>query len=84
MARVMLVDDDQSILHLFTRVLEGDGYHVESAENVNDAMAALSSRNFDVVVTDIHMPGLQGTDLLREIKHRRRTGSRRTGSDHKK
>jgi DNA-binding NtrC family response regulator len=50
------------------KVLERDGYVVESALNVDGALQALRTRQFDLVVCDYRMPGKTGMDLLQEIK----------------
>ncbi|MFB1479300.1 sigma-54-dependent transcriptional regulator [Corallococcus sp. RDP092CA] len=66
---VLVVDDKENMLKLFARIL-GDAYAVTTAPDGARALALLSARAFDVVVTDIQMPGADGFTVLREVKRR--------------
>jgi two-component system response regulator MprA len=66
--RVLIVDDDPLLLGLYTGILELEGYEVESAEDGLDALVALSTRPFDLVLTDFAMPRLDGAGLVRELR----------------
>ncbi len=65
---ILIVDDElvvrDSLVHWFTE----EGYDVDSASNANDALAKLAAREFDLVIADIRMPGMDGIDLLEKIK----------------
>ncbi|MBU8896392.1 sigma-54-dependent Fis family transcriptional regulator [Corallococcus sp. H22C18031201] len=67
--QVMVVDDKENMLKLFSRIL-GEAYEVTPAADGTRALALLASREFDVVVTDIQMPGADGFAVLREVKRR--------------
>jgi DNA-binding response OmpR family regulator len=54
--RVLLVDDDETVLDVLTQVLEHDGFEVSSAANVNQALVLIAAQTFDVLVSDLHMP----------------------------
>ena len=54
--RVLLVDDDESVLFTLTHVLEVSGFEVSAAPNVNQALALIGSQTFDALLTDLHMP----------------------------
>jgi DNA-binding response OmpR family regulator len=54
--RVLLVDDDETVLDVLTQVLEHDGFEVSSAPNVNQALVLIAAQTFDVLVSDLHMP----------------------------
>ena len=54
--RVLLVDDDESVLDLLTQVLEHNDFEVSSASTVNQALAIMASQTFDVLVSDLHIP----------------------------
>jgi DNA-binding NtrC family response regulator len=67
-ARVLVVDDEMSILLLLKEALTQWGYQVTCASTGQEALAALSSQMFDAALTDIRMPDMSGLNLLREIK----------------
>lgn len=67
MARILLADDDQVSRDLVRRALETEGHSVVTVEDGSDALAALQSgAGFDVVVTDVQMPGLDGISLAEQ------------------
>jgi EAL domain-containing protein (putative c-di-GMP-specific phosphodiesterase class I) len=68
--RVLVVDDDDGVRRTMARVLRVAGYDVEAAENGAIALTLLGGARFDVVVSDISMPGMDGIRLLREIRAR--------------
>jgi two-component system response regulator AtoC len=68
-ARVLVVDDKENMLRLLARVL-ADGFEVETAPDGARALALVASRPWDVVVTDIRMPGADGFELLGAVKAR--------------
>ena len=63
-ARILLVDDETSILDSLGILLRGEGYQVTVANGGREAMEALSREKPDLVVTDIRMPGATGLDVL--------------------
>jgi DNA-binding NtrC family response regulator len=66
--RILVVDDKQSVLGLLTTILES--YDLTTASDGAKALAAIESQEFDVVVTDISMPGASGFEVLRAVKQR--------------
>jgi DNA-binding NtrC family response regulator len=56
-SRLLLVDDDESILSGLKSVLEAHEFEVTTASNVIEALKRITSESFDVVLTDLHMPG---------------------------
>jgi signal transduction histidine kinase len=66
--RLLIVDDDPDSLTVLARLLETCGARVVTAGGAADALAALATGPFDVVVSDIGMPGQDGYDLIREIR----------------
>jgi DNA-binding NtrC family response regulator len=67
-ARVLVVDDERSILLLLEEALTQWGYQVTCAGTVAEALEALRTALYDAAITDIRMPDMSGLDLLREIK----------------
>jgi CheY-like chemotaxis protein len=65
-ARVLVVDDDREARELFTMMLESAGARVDTAASAAAALAALRDASYDVLVSDIEMPGMDGYALRRE------------------
>jgi PAS domain S-box-containing protein len=63
--RILVVDDDQSILFLLTKALEKNGYQVDSALDGLEGLNALQARPYALLLTDLMMPNLSGIELLR-------------------
>lgn len=70
LARVLVVDDDPLVRETTLLGLRSRGYPAEGAEDGLQALRRLQHGQFDVVVTDIQMPRLDGLALLREIRRR--------------
>ncbi len=66
--RFLIVDDEQSIRRLCMTVGQGLGYVCAEAENAETALEMLETSPPDLVVTDLKLPSLSGTDLLRKVK----------------
>src|SRR5882724_5992874 len=66
--RVLLVDDERSLLRALAKVLELAGNFVVTASEGQQAIALMQSSAFDVIVSDIRMPGMDGLSLLRAIR----------------
>ena len=65
---LLIVDDEQDIRDMLSRHFRYLDYTVLTAENGIDALRTLASEHIDVVVTDIKMPGMDGIQLLRELR----------------
>jgi DNA-binding NtrC family response regulator len=70
MARILVIDDQEPIRRVVRRALEQDGHEVYDASDGELGMEILESHSFDVVVTDIFMPGQDGIVTLRQIRKR--------------
>lgn len=66
--KVLVVDDDPVVAKSFDRVLSGKGYAVITARNGEEALSKISNENYDVVFTDIKMPGMSGLEVAERIK----------------
>lgn len=66
--RILTVDDSASIRSYIRLTLEGAGYGVGEAADVDAALALVALGTFDLVITDFHMPGKTGFDFLRALR----------------
>src|SRR6266436_8062257 len=64
MAHILVVDDERSICELLEITFRKEGHRVEVANNVESAKRKLESQIFDIVISDVRMPGAGGVDLL--------------------
>jgi DNA-binding NtrC family response regulator len=69
-SRVMVVDDDADTLTLLREVVTKEGYQVETAEDAETALQRLGEWQPDLVITDIHMPGMDGLALLAAVREK--------------
>ncbi|AKF05027.1 sigma-54-dependent transcriptional regulator [Sandaracinus amylolyticus] len=69
-ARVLVVDDDRAVGLVLASLLKQAGYESHHVASGEDALAALASRAIDVVISDVRMPGMDGMELLGEVKQR--------------
>ncbi len=66
--RVLVVDDDADSREVLARLLEFDGYHVETAQHGPEALELLVGRSYDVILSDMRMPQMNGGALYRRIE----------------
>ena len=67
---VLVVDDDRSILRVFSRILQKNVYEVVSAESGQMAKEEISRRVFDAALIDVRLPDVKGSELLSIVKER--------------
>ncbi len=67
---VLVMDDDPSMREMLASLLQQEGIAVECASGVEEALAAVHTTAFNVVLSDIHMPRVDGFELLRELQKR--------------
>ena len=65
--RLMIVDDEEPIRRMLARLLTRNGYECETAPDAETAQAALDHAHFDLLLTDMDMPGMSGLDLITQI-----------------
>jgi two-component system response regulator PilR (NtrC family) len=68
-ARILVVDDERSMREFLEILLRKEGYDVATAADVDAGLLALESDDYDLVISDIQMPGRSGLDLLKAIRH---------------
>ena len=68
MFKVLIAEDDVELRRLFERVLEKDGYEVTGVSDGKEALATLRESYFDVIISDIMMPRMDGHELVRALR----------------
>jgi CheY-like chemotaxis protein len=66
--RILVVEDDPNHRKLARQVLEDSGHEVLSAADGEEALALLLIRDFDVIVLDMRMPGMDGREFIRRVR----------------
>jgi DNA-binding response OmpR family regulator len=69
--QILVVDDEESIHLLYKEELEEEGYAVHSAMDGEEALEAFDARQPDLVILDINMPGMDGIEVLRQMKQKK-------------
>ncbi len=68
MLKVLAIDDEQLILSLIENVLNRFGFKVETASNGKEGIQKFDTAEFDLIITDINMPGMDGNGVARHIR----------------
>lgn len=71
--RILIVDDEEDILELVSYNLAKEGYHVTGALNGEDALKKVQSENFDLIVLDLMLPGIDGLEVAKRFKSNPKT-----------
>ncbi len=66
--RILIVDDEEGMRRLLSRVLAREGYETSTVGSGAEALRLVATERFDLVVTDIKMPEMDGLQLLAELK----------------
>jgi DNA-binding NtrC family response regulator len=70
-ANVLLVDDEEQFLDALSQRLEARGLKVKAVTNGEDAVNNVEDHNFDAIIVDLAMPGIDGIETLKRIKEKR-------------
>jgi len=68
LGKILVVDDERSMREFLTIMLQKDGHDVASASNGKEAVDCIVQKTFDIVITDLKMPQLDGIDVLKTVK----------------
>ncbi len=66
--KILIIEDDEAMRSLLRDFLDEEGFDTDSVSNGYDALRKLADRSFDLIITDVQMPGLTGLDILPRIK----------------
>src|SRR5262245_36943778 len=69
-AKILVIDDEPSVVTALARLLQRDGYMVETARNGRYALVALQGQRYDVILCDLRMPELDGRALYAHLRYR--------------
>jgi len=74
-ARILVVDDEPDLVELVTYNLTREGFRIVSASDGEEALDKIKDESFDLIILDLMLPGLQGTELCRIIRNNPKTDS---------
>ncbi|TAN44906.1 MAG: sigma-54-dependent Fis family transcriptional regulator [Nitrospirae bacterium] len=69
--RILIVEDEETLRGSLKRVFEKDGYYIQALGSAEDALGFFEDAIFDIVITDIILPGIDGIELLKKIKEKK-------------
>ena len=68
--KILLIDDDPLVLKSFTKLLKSEGYDVMPSSSYDEAVTVIQEQQFDLVLSDIRMPGKNGVETVSDIQSR--------------
>ena len=68
MSTILVIDDEKGILQLMHQALTKYGHDVETADDGQEGIRKFDDGSFDIVITDIRMPGIDGNDVVKHIR----------------
>ena len=69
--RILIVDDEENMLHMLKTILSKAGYDVELARDGREGLIKVASSKFDIVLCDLRMPEMDGMDFLNGLKEKK-------------
>ena len=76
-SRILVVEDESSVLEVIQRALMRNGYSVDGAENGIDGLKRLEVQHYDLIICDIRMPGMGGIEFFQEVEKKDQELARR-------
>ncbi len=73
MKRALAIDDSATMRNLVKMALEPEGFSVDTAENGRDALEKVKNNRYDIIISDINMPEMNGLEFLKEFRSINRT-----------
>ncbi len=69
--KILIIDDEDIVLKSCIRILRGDNYQIDTAYSGEEGLKKIDQTKYDLVITDLMMPGMSGMDVLRNVKDRK-------------
>ncbi len=69
MKNILIIDDNEEMLKIFEQLLLDEGYRVSTADNGATGMILFMRQNYDLVITDLNMPKINGLGVIKRIKN---------------
>jgi two-component system nitrogen regulation response regulator NtrX len=66
--RILVMDNEQAVLHLLERVLSREGYQVTAMNSSEEAVSLMSTEHFDLVIMDVGLRNLNGSELMEKVR----------------
>ena len=66
--KILVIDDEQMVTRSLTKLLKKSGYEVDAANNGTEAMKKVREADFDLIISDIRMPGEDGIEIVKNIR----------------
>lgn len=70
---ILFVEDEQSIAEIYADILRASGYEVDLAFDGNTGLAKAQAKRYDLILLDLMLPHMSGTDILRALKNKQKT-----------
>jgi two-component system response regulator AtoC len=68
--KILIVDDERNILRFLSRLLKQEGFQADTAKNFEEAVSKIVDQPFDLILSDMRLPGRSGLDLLKWVKEK--------------
>jgi len=65
--KIAVVEDETNMLNLLKRILEGEGYHVDTFSNAEDFLKTFGPGKYAVIIQDVRMPGMDGIEMMKRV-----------------
>lgn len=75
MRNILVIDDESAISEILSQALNRFGFSVDTAESGTEGIVKFDRKTFDLVITDIRMPGVDGNGVVRHIRNSRRSNT---------
>jgi CheY-like chemotaxis protein len=69
MKNILIIDDNEEVLDIFKQLLLDEGYRVSTASDGTSGVLLFLRQNFDLVITDLNMPGMNGLEVIKKINN---------------